>query len=98
MSDHNTNENVGDVTESGIVDAAAAEGERTQGSDRTDDLDESADLVDGVLAPGTTAHGGPTEPADPASNEQRPHPAGPSQHNPNALIEGNRVAGTDDME
>ena len=98
MSDDNQNENVGDLTEAGVVDATSPEGERTEGSGRTDDLDERAQLSDGVLSPVSTAKGGPTEAADPAANEHRPHPTGPSQHNPDALVEGNRVAGAHDME
>ncbi len=98
MSNHNWDENVGDVTEAGIVDETAPEGERTVGSGRTDDLDERALLVEGSLSPGTTAHGNPSDSDEHESDHARLASAGPSQHNPNALILGNRVTTADDME
>ena len=54
--------------------------------------------VDETLSPGSTAHGSPTRGAEPGSGEKHPEPTGPSQHNPDALIEGNRVGTPDDME
>ena len=98
MSNHNWDENVGDVTEAGIVDETAPEGERTEGSGRTDDLDERALLIEGSLSPGTTAHGNPIDSDERESGHDRPGSAGPSQRNPNALIRGNRVTTAEDME
>ncbi len=98
MGNHNWDENSGDVTEAGIVDATAPEGERTAGSGRTDDPDERALLIEGSLSPGSTAHGNPSDSDDHGSDHDRPGSTGPSQRNPNALIRGNRVTTAQDME
>ena len=98
MGNHNWDENSGDVTAAGIVDATAPEGERTDGSVRTDDPDERALLIEGSLSPGSTAHGNPSDSDDHGSERDRPGSTGPSQHNPNALIRGNRVTTAQDME
>ena len=98
MSNHNWDENVGDVTEAGIVDETAPEGERTKGSGRTDDPDERALLIEGSLSPGTTAHGNPVDSDEHGAEHDRRWTTGPSQHNPNALIQGNRVTTAEDME
>ena len=98
MSNHNWDENVGDVTEAGIVDETAPEGERTEGSGRTDDPDERALLIEGSLSPGTTAHGNPVDSDEHGAEHDRRWTTGPSQHNPNALIQGNRVTTAEDME
>ena len=60
MTHENRDENVGDITEAGIVDADAPEGEHTEGSDRADDVNRGGATVEGALLPGSTASGSPT--------------------------------------
>ena len=54
--------------------------------------------VDETVSPGSTAVGSPTSVGEPAAGEDLPDSTGPSQENPDALVEGNRVTKPDDME
>lgn len=103
MSDSTNNYPQGEAgpdSESGPVDAAESDGARESRSgeprsSRVGEDDRADTAEDGSLAPTATAVGSPTVDAGTAPGDVH---ATQTDHDPSALVEGNRVATAEDME